>query len=81
MLACSIIQTVTPYASDDIYWQNKITSKIMAITQRLQFGKPLPIVKLLSVFQRFPVIVNKEENSKKQTCFYNLSEVVLQFKS
>ena len=24
---------------------------------------------------------NKEENSKKQTCFYNLSEVVLQFKS
>ena len=53
----------------------------MAITLRLQFGKPLPIVKLLSVFQRFPVIVNKEENSKKQTCFYNLSEVVLQFKS
>ena len=46
----------------------------MAITLRLQFGKPLPIVKLLSVFQRFPVI-------KKQTCFYNLSEVVLQFKS
>lgn len=53
----------------------------MAITQRLQFGKPLPIVKLLSVFQRVPVIVNKEENSKKQTCFYNLSRVVLQFKS
>lgn len=53
----------------------------MAITQRLQFGKPLPNVKLLSAFQRFSVIVNKEENSKKQTCFYNLSEVVLQFKS
>ena len=53
----------------------------MAITQRLQCGKPLPIVKLLSVFQHFPIIVNKEENSKKQTCFYNLSEVVLQFKS
>lgn len=53
----------------------------MAITQRLQFGKPLPIVKLLSVFQHFPIIVNKEKNSKKQTCFYNLSEVVLQFKS
>lgn len=46
----------------------------MAITQKLQFGKPLPIVKLLSAFQRFPVIVNKEENSKKQTCFYNLSQ-------
>lgn len=53
----------------------------MAITQRLQFGKPLPIVKLLSVFQRFPVILNKEKKSKKQTCFYNHSEVVLQFKS
>ena len=37
----------------------------MAITQRLQFGKPLPIVKLLSVFQRFPVIVNKEKKFKK----------------
>lgn len=53
----------------------------MAITQRLQFGKPLPIVKLLSVFQHFPVIVNKEENSKKQTCFYDLPKAVLQFKS
>lgn len=53
----------------------------MAITLRLKFGKPLPIVKLLSAFQRFLVIVNKEENSKKQTCFYNLSRVVLQFKS
>ena len=53
----------------------------MAITQRLQFGKPLPIVKLLSVFQRFTVIVNKEKISKKQTCFYDLFEVVLQFKS
>ena len=37
----------------------------MAITQRLQFRKPLPIVKLLSVFQRFPVIVNKEKRIKK----------------
>lgn len=53
----------------------------MAITQRLQFGKPLPIVKLLSVFQRFPVILNKEKKSKKQTCFYDLPGVVLQFKS
>ena len=50
----------------------------MAITQRLQFGKPLPIVKLLSVFQRFPVIVNKEKKSKKQTCFYDLPRVGLQ---
>ena len=40
----------------------------MAITQRLQFGKPLPIV-------------NKEKKSKKQTCFYDLPGVVLQFKS
>lgn len=53
----------------------------MAITQRLQFGKPLPNVKLLSVFQRFPVILNKEKKSKKQTCFYDLPRVVLQFKS
>ncbi len=30
---------------------------------------------------RCDFLLFKEENSKKQTCFYNLSEVVLQFKS
>ena len=47
----------------------------MAITQRLQFGKPLPIVKLLSVFQRFPVILNKEKNQKSRLAFMTFPEL------